>query len=197
MMYSIYVLIDESTSEVRYVGKSKHVDNRMHRHMKEVRDKKCDTYKVRWMRIMFSTNRMIEVKIIETCTERRVNDREKYWIARLLQEGNRLTNATAGGEGLLTPSQETRDRMSKSISNGVRNAWQDPVYRAKQLAARKRTRHKTSESVRRLWQDPEYRKKMPDSISRSKSGTRRWARKGVRAIQSLRLKAAWARKKAA
>ena len=52
------------------------------------------------------------------------------WIAN----GAKLTNLTAGGEGLSSPSPEVRARLSKAASD----VWRDPARREVLLAARNR-----------------------------------------------------------
>lgn len=50
--------------------------------------------------------------IIDECDETNWQDREKYWIKIYKDLGYDLTNSSVGGKGGLSPSEETREKMS-------------------------------------------------------------------------------------
>lgn len=183
----VYGLIDPRTKEYRYVGMSKNPQNRFIGHLKEARNSKKKNHKIYWIRGLVNLGLTFETKILSKLSSS-PGILERQWIKKLRFEGNRLTNKTAGGEGLLNPSPATRKLLSKSISAGITKAWSDPTYRAKQIKARSNQRKKTSESVRNLWKDPEYRKRQ--LLSRSKSKSKRWEDPDARKRQSEALKKA-------
>ena len=54
------------------------------------------------------------VEVIETCPVEMLNEREIFWIAKLNSKVPNGYNLTDGGDGLVSCTQETRDKMSAS-----------------------------------------------------------------------------------
>ena len=52
------------------------------------------------------------VEIIEVCPVESLNEKERYWIAKLNSKAPNGYNLTDGGDGLVGCTQETRDKMS-------------------------------------------------------------------------------------
>jgi hypothetical protein len=84
----------------------------------------------------------------------------------------------------------------RAMSLASRLCWQDPVFRAKMIAAAKRGGH--SIAMKRQWANPEFRKKRlacTTSITRQKisvSTKRAWANPVLRAQRIQSIKESWA-----
>jgi hypothetical protein len=103
-------------------------------------------HRLAWLRQLAATGLVPMVKILASAT--RAADLiplERQWIADLRAQGVRLTNATAGGEGMPDPSEETRIKLrarpptvtakSKEKARQLMLArWADPAWRAKMAA---------------------------------------------------------------
>ncbi len=116
MTQVIYGLIDPATNEIRYVGyTSKDVNRRLFEHIDESKHK-VTSHKHKWIAKLIKSGSKPEIKILETVNDENWQDREKYWIDKL---GYRLTNSTEGGEGLLNPSLDVRNRISEKVTKSL------------------------------------------------------------------------------
>lgn len=102
--YLIYCLIDPRDGEIRYTGQSS---------VGMVRPKKRHSgHCWSWEESLKKEGLKPIVRIIQECeTLKMLNDCEIYWIAKLRNEGCRLTNLTDGGEGIKNPFDSTRQKM--------------------------------------------------------------------------------------
>ena len=92
---SIYVLIDPSTNEIRYVGKTtQRLCNRLSGHMKA----DFATYSGRWIGVLGKRGLRPKIHLIDEALDD-WPDRERYWIKFFREAGCRLTNVSAGGDG--------------------------------------------------------------------------------------------------
>lgn len=109
----IYALIDPMTREIRYVGKtSKGVIVRLKKHM-NVAKHNDGSHLLHWLRELDDNGMTPATKILETVKRGDSwQERERYWIAYGRESGWPLTNATDGGDGLVNPSEKTRQKLS-------------------------------------------------------------------------------------
>lgn len=199
----VYVLCDPRVSDpverIRYVGVTRvGVDERLKRHLKEARSGRT-THRHCWIRQLLSEGLAPIVEAVDPGTQERAWDRsESAWINHFRSLGCRLTNSCDGGLGVLNPSRETREKISRArcspgfsaklssqeyrskMSATVRARWEDPDFRVRCSAAQKA-----------VWADPE-RKAERDALHRAAM-----ARPEVRAKLSAASRASWARRKAA
>lgn len=111
---SIYGLLDPRTKIIRYVGfSSKPLIHRLREHICEAR-KRNSCHRHRWIRSLLTENFSPEIVLLERVNAANWQERERHWIKVLTR--NRLINSTVGGEGLIHPSTEVRDRISKKVS---------------------------------------------------------------------------------
>src|SRR5258708_6389227 len=110
----IYGLRDPHTGEIRYVGKANDPQRRLTYHL-------CDsqlapkTHRNHWLRSLKSLGLKPSLVILETlapCDDWKAA--EQRWIASFLRDGVKLTNGTAGGDGLHNPSDEVRVKCGAS-----------------------------------------------------------------------------------
>lgn len=99
-IYFIYKLIDPITNEIRYVGKTKDIEDRYKRHMQNCYLNQYDknTHKSRWIKQLIRQGLSPIIEVIEECHKLNVNDREIFWIKSLKEQNHPLTNLSLGGE---------------------------------------------------------------------------------------------------
>jgi group I intron endonuclease len=109
----IYTLFD-AFGAIRYVGKTVLcLRKRLRQHLREARSShQC--YRCNWIRGEVAAGRTISICAIESVDDCNWQSREVFWINHYRSTGCRLTNMTAGGEGLhgLTFSEEHRRKIS-------------------------------------------------------------------------------------
>ena len=119
MSHCIYGLFDPREPElIRYIGFTKYTpDYRLHQHVAEAKQNKLN-HRCNWIRSVLVDGVKPQSVLIELVTLENWKDREKFWIGEYAAS---LTNTTEGGEGLVNPSQEVRDRIAakcKILSTG-------------------------------------------------------------------------------
>ncbi len=156
--FLIYGLRDPRTQEIRYVGKSARGVTRPLEHFPPPRAD--NTYKAHWLRKLISIGLTAKIVILEMCAQKdALSLREQFWIAiGRAALGVRFTNLTAGGDGCVAPTPETRARMSAAIS-ATKNR---PEVKAriskssKEISSRPEVRAKKSVGMRKAWLRPGY-----------------------------------------
>ena len=116
MSACIYKLFDpREPLRVRYIGyTAKAISTRLSEHLKEARAGHA-SHKCNWIRSLLHAGIKPVSESLELVTAGNWQERERFWIA-LYKDS--LTNATAGGEGLVNPSQDVRDRISATLIAG-------------------------------------------------------------------------------
>jgi GIY-YIG catalytic domain len=120
-VHTIYGLYDpeDTTQEIRYVGYTHFSpEQRIIEHVAGAK-KAATTHKQKWIRKLLRKGTRPAYKILEVTTAKDWKQRERYWIAALQEHGQRLTNSTEGGDGLVNPSKDVRRRISKKVSAGL------------------------------------------------------------------------------
>lgn len=119
LVYKIYVLIDPTTNEYKYIGfTSWEIEERLNKHIQLSYNPKDYVHK--WIHQLLINNIKPTVKLLEIVDEKdKWQDRERWWIAEGKRLGWALTNLTDGGDGLFNPSDEVRQKMSLSHKNQV------------------------------------------------------------------------------
>lgn len=113
-MEIIYGLTDPLTNEVRYVGfTTKGAEQRLAEHIEESKVRRTSSHKQKWILKLLSQGFEPKVVVLKTVSLANWQEREKFWIKVF---GSRLTNSTEGGTGLINPTQDVRNRISKSVS---------------------------------------------------------------------------------
>ena len=159
---SIYVLVDPRDGEVRYVGgTAKTLEERLQEHVC-IRSKDR-THRANWIKALARLGYRPIIRLVQYVG---VDwpDAERYWIKFCKDAGCRLTNGTAGGDGALDPSPETRARISAAVRN------RSPEVRAK-IAAANRGRKNSAETIAKMRtaasnRSPEYRAKIGNANRR-------------------------------
>lgn len=96
---------------VRYVGMTSwSPEERLLKHLEESRGIKVN-HRLNWLR---SLSQPPEVETLELVSPENAENRECYWIAMARAYGCRLVNGTDGGEGVNSPTAETREKIGAS-----------------------------------------------------------------------------------
>ena len=77
----IYALADPDTDTIRYIGKTRNLYDREHKHNTEL----GRTRKDQWIKQLKSQGNKPILKVLEECNEENWHKREKYFIKKLYQ----------------------------------------------------------------------------------------------------------------
>ena len=117
MKQVIYGLYDPRAVpvKVRYVGyTSKGAEQRLAEHVQEARLKSTNVHRLNWLRSLAKDGVMPQAVVLEQVTAENWKAKEAFWINHFGRKN--LVNSTNGGEGLVNPSQDVRDRISAKVS---------------------------------------------------------------------------------
>lgn len=165
MIVYIYVLYDPRTDEIRYVGKSVNPKARLRAHITAARNGAYDHHTSRWICKLLAEGVEPELAIVDEVSEgddwREI---ERLWITRFETEGGRLTNSTAGGEGLDYRNPEDREKYLSNLRAAMArfretDAGKAAMERFRASSQTKESREKRSEALREYYRDPENRER--------------------------------------
>lgn len=110
-MVKVYGLRAPAISEeIRYVGiTTQAFERRLSQHWHGARRGER-THKAAWMRMVQALGHSVEMVLLDEVPEAEWQEAERRYIAKF----RNLTNSTAGGEGMLNPTPETRARMREA-----------------------------------------------------------------------------------
>lgn len=117
MQYRIYSLNDPITKKIRYIGYTeKTLNERLAYHIKESANLKSNnTHKINWIRHLLSLELKPEIHLIELTDD---YSREIFWIAKMRNLGEKLTNGTDGGDGRKGPLPQSAKDKLRNINLG-------------------------------------------------------------------------------
>jgi group I intron endonuclease len=118
MAYGYIYVIENNRSGKSYVGQARDPDKRRREHFRG--SPGCPYLKAA---IEKYGNACFDFVLLEACSsQEELNRKEQYWIAFLGTEAPSGYNLTRGGEGMPSPSKETRDKLSKA-KRGKNSPW--------------------------------------------------------------------------
>ena len=126
----IYGLVDPRSGDIRYVGKTVKPEQRLYMHVYIAVTGRRGSHKDRWIKELDRLGLRPEMVKLATCEHSEWQRVEREMIATLRASG-RLTNLTAGGEGIDMPrTPEWRARIGqahrgKSVSGETRQRLRD------------------------------------------------------------------------
>ena len=93
----IYGLVCPFTNKVRYVGQTiRPLKERLYHHISQsMIDKFTYTHKERWIRKIINDKKIVDIKELESCNIRKLDNKEIYWMQ--YYKNNNLTNTAPGG----------------------------------------------------------------------------------------------------
>lgn len=168
----IYGLIEPTTNELRYIGKTVDVNRRHRRHITEVN--LHDSHKDRWIRKLLKNNYIPEIIIIDLVKTNEWQYWEMFYIEYFKFLGCNLTNGTKGGDEPPSTkgrkhSENSRIKMSKSKKGKpiphLNNGKERSLSHRKNLSLSLKGR--TSPNKGRKY-DEEHSKKLSNSHSHQK-----------------------------
>jgi DNA-binding CsgD family transcriptional regulator len=98
MITYIYTLSDPITNQIKYVGKTNNLKQRLANHISDGRINKKNNLLTNWIKSLLNQNLKPKIEIIDETVEN-WGDLEQYWISQLKTWGFTLKNITLGGEG--------------------------------------------------------------------------------------------------
>lgn len=109
----IYSLIDPRDGEIKYVGKTKDLNERLKSHFHDAR--RFNTPKNAWLLKLKRLGLRPRVEVLEEVDKSSWPEAERRWIAALRNKGCPLKNICDGGEGRNGPlSEKTKRRLSEA-----------------------------------------------------------------------------------
>lgn len=116
----IYLILNPTTNEVRYIGKTVDPKRRFYEHLNRRVNNHCSN----WIYSLLQNNILPEFVIIDEVFEQDWQFYEKYWISQFKSWGFNLTNMTNGGEGCLKREFSEETKIKISIGNkGKHKYW--------------------------------------------------------------------------
>lgn len=221
-MIYIYGLRCPVEGVIRYVGKSVQPEKRIRAHLMAAQRGDYNHRTARWLRKIAKAGYEPELAILHQVAEgERWQDIERAFIASAPERGWRLTNSTAGGEGLdyIDPVADAayRRKLSRSLkkvwgtaerrkqaSEGSVKAWSDPEITARRLVSMKSAqsrpdvRARTLEVLADLASRPDVKAKKVAASTASWTGEKGAARREIMRAEETRqhmseaAKARWA-----
>lgn len=122
-MVKIYALLDPTTDEIRYIGKTcRSLEYRLREHIYDCIRRPRSSHKVNWISNLISNNKIPKIKLLETIEFEYADTLERHWIEKLTNENVNLTNCTQGGEFCTFGSKLSEDiREDMSIKAKIRS----------------------------------------------------------------------------
>ena len=117
-MIFIYTLSSSSDpNNIRYIGKTKNIIDRIRRHIGKYYLNLEDNYKNRWIKSELNKGNEILIEEIDLVEEENWKESEKYWIEQFRNWGFNLVNTTEGGDGLVLTKEIIEKRSKTRIKN--------------------------------------------------------------------------------
>lgn len=119
MLAYIYTLSDPRTNEIRYIGKTNNLHQRMKEHIKMWG---CDKQRCKldnWKLGLKNNNLCPIFEVLDEVLVEELDYWEKYWISQMKTWGFKLLNMTEGGDGLINPSEETRRKIGEKSKGRI------------------------------------------------------------------------------
>lgn len=109
----IYGLIDPRTDELRYIGKTNNIKQRLSKHLGE---KQVNNHRVAWIKNLKNDNLIPDIFVIEEVKDSAWVEAERFWISYFKFIGANLVNHSDGGDGFsdCRLTSETRKIMSEA-----------------------------------------------------------------------------------
>lgn len=171
--YYVYGLFDPKTEELRYVGVTYRPHKRLMNHIHS--SKKATTHKDHWILSLKKQQLKPLMYVFEIVNKKDVQEIEQFYICYFRSIGCRLTNATIGGDGLESPTQEVREKIRASQIGKKKNSHFSPEERqrrsvqAKNRIFSEQDKKKISEAKKGVLFSAEHKHK----LSQAKIGKKR------------------------
>ena len=111
----IYGLRCPLSGEIRYVGQTlSTLKKRLKGHKF---DRRHNPHKVNWIKKLEKLELLdlLEIEILEECVEEQLNEKERFWIQKFKDDGNKLVNLTDGGDTNYRVDADAIKRSSEKL----------------------------------------------------------------------------------
>lgn len=98
MEYFIYTLSDPISKEIKYIGKTKNLKDRLQRHMSPCNLKQTWQSKTKWLKYLKNNGLKPIMEVLDQGDENNIDQLEIYWISQFKSWGFKLKNETIGGQ---------------------------------------------------------------------------------------------------
>lgn len=95
--YYIYTLSDPIDGEIKYIGKTNNLKNRLWRHISPCHLKSSWIPKNKWVLWLKNQGLRPIIEVLDEGDENNIDDLERYWIGQFKQWGYKLKNVSDGG----------------------------------------------------------------------------------------------------
>lgn len=151
---SIYTLNCPISGNIRYVGYSYDPKKRYVAHIS--RRNECVTHKNTWISSLINKGLKPVLEIWETTINGDIKFLEQFYISLFKSWGFDLTNATLGGDGAESINQETKAKISKTLTGKIQS---------------EETKNKRRKSSLKTWSNPKLKElKRKQTIELHKKG---------------------------
>lgn len=151
----IYTLTTkEEPSNIRYVGKTTNLNDRLKRHLSGYYLSE-NTYKARWLKKILKEGKTPIIEILDVVLESDWQFWEQYWIAQLKAWNFKLTNTTLGGDGLVLTQEIINKRSQKLIGRKL----------TKETVKKIGTTRKKNAEIRGYWTSEDTKEKIKNSLT--------------------------------
>lgn len=114
-------MIDPRDGLARYIGVTKNsLQKRLNQHLSEAKGGHKN-WRCNWIRKLVSLNLLPIIKLVEAVSDKKREEREKYWISVYGREN--LVNGTDGGEGVQGHKYTPDDIYNMSMSHKGKIPW--------------------------------------------------------------------------
>lgn len=176
-MIYIYALVDPFTKQVRYIGKSIRPKERLTNHCND----RSITWRTNWIQSVLARGKHPELLILQTLDD--TEDwqlAESEWIKKAREMNWPLTNCTDGGDGLVNPPEEVRQKI---ITTWI---GRKHSYETKKLIGQtSRGRKHSEESKENMRKIMTGRKFTPEWLAKISKGNSKLTDAQVREIKRL------------
>lgn len=160
--YKVYCLIDPRDNSIKYIGITKrNLEIRLKEHINDKKSKK--TYKAFWINKLKSLNLKPIIKLLEgSLNSINAKELEIFYIAKY-RLGNKLTNSTAGGDGVreYKHTKETKKLIKEKLTGRtLSDEHRKNIGLASQRPCTEAAKNKLRKSARKQWSNPELLNKM-------------------------------------
>ena len=151
----IYVLVDPRNGEIRYVGYTTRPGKRHKEDLDEAT--RQNNRRAYWIRALSKLGQKPIFRVLQKINAQECANAECYWIREMTRQGCCLVNGTAGGDGVVEPSWETRLKIS-TAQLGRKRSYE---CRAK-ISATLRGVNKSAETKRHMREAQQNRRPLTD-----------------------------------
>lgn len=121
----IYSLTDPVTNQIRYVGKTVNLEQRLYNHIHGAKTMKYKRHVYYWINSLLKQGKLPIMSVLEECSENDWQEKEIYWIK---QYDSNLCNHTIGGEGRVIAKTQEEENQEKEIIQLITDKLNSGLY---------------------------------------------------------------------